>query len=100
MNCPFSENEVSETESLSDSECLYVSLMTHVPIQEKIECLNAYRNESDEYRIIGRDVYLLCRHSISNSKLANNLKKLEVPATVRNWKTINKLAALVKSMEA
>ena len=99
INCPFSENEVSEAESLSDTECLYVSLMTCVPIQEKIECLNAYRNESDLYQIIGRDVYLLFHHSIRNSKLANNLKKLDVPATVRNWKTINKLAALAKAME-
>lgn len=41
----------------------------------------------------------LFRHSIRNSKLANNLQKLDVPATVRNWKTINRLVALAKAME-
>ena len=37
--------------------------------------------------------------SIHNSKLANNLYKLDVPITVRNWKTISKLNELAKTME-
>lgn len=99
MNCPFSKEEVLEAESSMEAESQYVALFTHAPMQEKIEHLNAYRSESDQYRIVGRDVYLLFRHSIRNSKLANNLYKLDVPSTVRNWKTINKLAALGKAME-
>ncbi|HEY5583225.1 MAG TPA: DUF1697 domain-containing protein [Ruminiclostridium sp.] len=99
LNCPFTQDEVSEAESSSEVESLYVSLLTHAPLQEKIEHLNAYRSESDEYRILGREVFLLFHNSIRNSKLANNLKKLDVPSTVRNWKTINKLAVLAKTME-
>lgn len=98
-NCPFSAEEILEAESSSEGESLYVSLMMNAPTQENIERLNAYRNESEEYKIVGRDVFLLCRNSIRNSKLANNLQKLEVPATARNWKTINKLYVLAKSME-
>ena len=71
----------------------------HAPLQEKLERLNVYRSEKDDYRILGREVFLLFHNSIRNSKLANNLNKLDVPATVRNWKTINKLAALAKAME-
>ncbi|HZK85352.1 MAG TPA: DUF1697 domain-containing protein [Desulfosporosinus sp.] len=97
-SCPFSEQEVSEAES-SEAESQYISLLTHAPLPENIELLNAYRSESDEYRIVGREVFLLFHHSIRNSRLANNLKKLDVPSTVRNWKTINKLAALAKAME-
>lgn len=99
INCPFSKEEVSEAESESKVESLYVSLMTHTPSQDKSDLLNAYRNESNKYKIIGREVYLLFGQSISKSKLANNLNKLDVPATVRNWKTINKLAILAKAME-
>lgn len=98
-NCPFSEEAVSAAEASSEGESLYVSLMLQAPSQEGIKRLNASRGESDEYRIEGRDVYLLFCHGIRNSKLANNLQKLGVPATVRNWKTINKLAALAKAME-
>lgn len=99
-NCPFSEEAISEAETLSKVESLYVSLLTEEPLQERIERLNAYRSENDEYRVIGREVYLLFRNSIRNSKLANNLDKLNVPATVRNWKTINKLVVLAEAMEA
>lgn len=98
-NCPFSEKEVSEAQASSVGESLYVSLLLQAPSQEGIERLNAYKSESDEYRIEGRDVYLLFRNSIRDSKLANNLQKLDVPATVRNWKTLNKLAALAKAMD-
>lgn len=97
-NCPFSEEEISEAEAASEAECLYVSMMTHAPLQEKLEHLNVYRSESEEYRLVGREVFLLFRNSIRNSKLANNLQKLDVPATVRNWKTINKLVQLAKAM--
>lgn len=96
LNCPFSAEEVSDAESSSEGESLYVSLLSQPPLQDGIERLTAYRNESDEYRIEGREVFLLFRHSIRNSKLATNLHRLNVPSTVRNWKTINKLAVLAK----
>lgn len=86
-------------ESLSERESLYVSLMTQIPSQEKIEQLSIYEGQDNLYRIEGRQVYLLFRHSIRNSKLANNLQKLDLPATVRNWKTINKLVMLAKAIK-
>lgn len=98
QNCPFSEEEVSHAESLSKAESLYVSLLTHAPLEEKLESLNVYRSEDDQYQIDGRNVYLLFTHSIRKSKLANHLHKLDVPSTVRNWKTIHKLAALAKTV--
>ncbi|MFT9498230.1 DUF1697 domain-containing protein [Anaerosolibacter sp.] len=99
LDCPFSQEEILEAESMSETESLYVALLTNTPSKEKIEHLNAYSSDSDEYRIVGREVFLLLRKGIRNSKLANNLQKLEIPATVRNWRTINKLIALVKDME-
>jgi len=96
-NCPFTEEEILEAEASSEAESLYICLLTHIPMQEKIQHLDKYKNESEDYKIIGREVFLLFHQSIRNSKLATNLTKLEVPSTVRNWKTINKLAALAKA---
>lgn len=96
---PFSEEEISQARLSSEAEVLYVALMTNEPLQEKIELLKAYKGESDEYAIIGREVYLLFKNSIRNSKLANNLNKLDVQNTVRNWKTINKLDSMAKDMQ-
>lgn len=97
-DCPFSVEEVMEAESLnSEGESLYASMFTQALSQEKIEYLSTFRSEKDEFRIKNRDIYLLVCHSIRNSKVANHLQKLDIPSTVRNWKTITKLQELVKS---
>lgn len=98
-NCPFSKEAILKAESSSVGESLYVSFLSHEPLNENVLRLNSYNSESEEYLIKGRDIYLLFSNSIRNSKLATNLHKLEVPATVRNWKTINKLLLLAKAME-
>lgn len=99
QNCPFSKERIAEAESTSEGESLYVSMMTQIPAQEKIDKLSKYKSEGDEYKIVGREIFLLFSHSIRNSKLANNLQKLEVPATVRNMNTISKLVMLANAMK-
>jgi uncharacterized protein (DUF1697 family) len=96
--CPFSEQAIAQAKSSSEGESLYVCLLLHTPSKEKIELLNNCRNEMDEYQINGQEIFLLFHHGIGNSKLARSFKKLDVLFTVRNWKTINKLAALAKAM--
>lgn len=95
---PFSQEEITEAEAQnSEGESLYVSLMAAAPAPEKSDFLTSFQTADDACRINSREVYLLLRHSIRNSKLANSLQKLEAPGTVRNWKTICKLHALAKS---
>lgn len=98
-NCPFSLADISKAEMQSEGESMYVALLAHNPLQEKMDLLSKYKSNDDAYQIEGREVYLLFSNSIRNSKLANNLQKLEVPVTVRNWKTMNKLVLLAKAME-
>ncbi|MDF2942194.1 MAG: hypothetical protein K0S01_1052 [Herbinix sp.] len=96
-DCPFSQDEIAHAETVNtEGESFYVCLMPQAPLLEKSEYLNKYRTEGDEFQIINRDMYILLHHSIRNSKLAINLAKLDVPATTRNWKTMNKLYSLVK----
>jgi uncharacterized protein (DUF1697 family) len=98
LNCPFSKEEVDEAEYMSKAKSLYVALLAHTLSKENIDYLNSYKSESDDCIIVGREVYLLFRNSIRNSKLYNNIHKLDVPATTRNWNTINKLDALAKGI--
>ncbi|PLS16622.1 cytoplasmic protein [Bacillus sp. M6-12] len=99
-NCPFSAEEIIEAEASSEGECLYVSLMIEAPSQKNVERLNSSDRKLDKYIIEGRNIYLLFHQSVRNSKLASNLNKLDTPATMRNWKTMNKLAAMAKSIES
>lgn len=94
-NCPFSEKEILEAQGNASSEVLYVAFLKQEPLEENIDKFSVYETGEDKYKIIGRDVYLLFHDSIRNSKLGNNLGKLDNSATTRNWKTINKISDLV-----
>jgi uncharacterized protein (DUF1697 family) len=98
-NCPFSPEEIAEAEAASDAESLYVAMLARTPSEAGMAAIQIYRNDAEAYHILGRDVYLLFRNSIRNSKLANNLQKLDASATTRNWKTMNKLGELAKDLK-
>ncbi|MDQ6595619.1 DUF1697 domain-containing protein [Bacillus salipaludis] len=91
--CPYSPDNLLEGESV------HVAFLAGMPPEEGISHLQNFNKGDDEYFIEGQDVYLFFRQSIRNSKLAAQLPKLGVPATVRNWKTVMKLDSMVKEME-
>lgn len=96
-NYPFSGEEVREAESV-ETESQYVSLYTHAPSQSSVEHMKRYINEDEKCSVAGRDAYFLLRNGIRTSKLANHLQKMDVPSTVRNWKTMNTLVELAREM--
>lgn len=98
-NCPFTSEEILKAKSNSTKECLYISFLTNTPSIKKINYFDTFKSVEEEYRIIGRDVFLLFHDSIRNSKLSNNLQKLDETATVRNWNTLNKIVSLAKEMD-
>ncbi|MDM5155154.1 DUF1697 domain-containing protein [Bacillus sp. DX1.1] len=91
-NCPF------QTDALLEGESLHISFLAEAPSQEGINHVLSFRSEVEECRIEGKEVYLFFRQSIRNSKLAAHLQKLNVPATLRNWRTINKLNTMAQAM--
>lgn len=97
-NSPFPRQAIEEAEELTKVESYYVALLDNEPLVENTGKFGAYKGETDEFRIIGREVYMLFYNSIRNSKLAGKLDKLQVSSTVRNWKTINKLLELAKDL--
>ncbi|PEZ04131.1 cytoplasmic protein [Bacillus sp. AFS018417] len=93
-HCPYTDV------ALGKGESVHVSILTEEPQQKVVELLLGSERDNDEYYIHGREIYFLFRQSILDSKLAKNLQKLGNTATTRNWNTINKLAALLKAMQA
>ena len=52
---------------------------------------------SDEYAVDGREIFLHLPNGFGRSKLATRMSALRIPAavaTVRNWRTVNKLVEL------
>jgi len=97
-NLPFSDKQIAEAEAAAEGECLYVSMLRRELDAERVERLKAAAFD-DQFRVAGRDIYLLLRQSIRHSKLAARVEKLGVPATTRNWNTIQKLSAMADEME-
>jgi uncharacterized protein (DUF1697 family) len=92
------ENNPFSAGTLVEGESLYVAFLVGAPSQEGINRLIPFKTEIDDYHIVDLEVYLFFRQSIRNSKLSINLHKLGVQATIRNWKTVNKLAELARKM--
>lgn len=92
---PFSAAEVeSATADAPDVEHLYVYLSAHPVDRPRLEQLCAAYSGQDKLHIAEREVYLLCRQSVRDSKLALLLAKLPQALTARNLKTIAKLEHL------
>lgn len=90
--CPYS------TEALKEGESVQIAFLGGEPSQDGINHLHNFKSNNDECKVIGKDVYLYFRQSIRDSKLATQLPKLGVPATVRNWNTVMKLDTMVKAL--
>jgi len=94
-NCPFPEQDLTDASATATGESLHVALLPVAPTEINSAKLLQYVSEKERCIIKGRDVYLLFYDSIRNAKLSQHLHKLEVHATVRNWKTVMKLATMI-----
>lgn len=76
-----------------DTKRLYVTFLDAQPEPEKIAALEKLDFSPDRFAIIEQAVFLHCPVAYGRSKLSNNFfeRKLKVPATTRNWKTVHKL---------
>ena len=93
---PFSKTEIEQAQNENpDVQHVYVYLSNDTFNVEKIYRLFAAYSGKDSYKILGREIYLLCFQSVRDSKLASALMKLPRPLTSRNLKTIEKIALML-----
>jgi uncharacterized protein (DUF1697 family) len=81
-------------------EKLYVTFLSNITDDENTEKLIKYKSEIEEFRLIGKEMYLFYPDGAGRSKLTNNIfeSKLGVKTTTRNWNTVNKLFEMSKEM--
>ena len=88
-----------------DFNHLYVTFLSDIPSEKLIKDLACtidenIENKSDKYNIIGKEIYLFLPNGYGRTKLNNNFfeKKLDISATTRNWRTVNRLVDFVSNM--
>jgi uncharacterized protein (DUF1697 family) len=89
---PFDERTV-------DPATLHVTFLAEKPDPARVRALDPARGRPDEFRVVGREVYLHCPNGYGRTKLDNAYfeKQLAVAATTRNWRTVTKLAELASA---
>lgn len=89
------EHSISNNPFLNSNEIerLHLTFLKETPDTINLEQINEYNFPSDDFNIMGKNVFIYCSEKYSDSKLTNTFfeKKLKVTATTRNWKTVNKL---------
>lgn len=96
---PYSQAEIFAAEAADPQvEHLYVCFLDHPPRQTLLDELYTKYAGPDQLKMGQRDLYLLCHQSIRKSKLAIHTVKMFDTATVRNWKTVNKVYDLLISL--
>jgi uncharacterized protein (DUF1697 family) len=72
---------------------LHVTFLSKEPETAALTKLKALAAPGEDFRGVGREIYLYCPNGYGNTKLNNNAveKALAVAATTRNWNTVNKV---------
>jgi uncharacterized protein (DUF1697 family) len=78
---------------------LHVSFLADAPRKEQVDLLDPDRSPPDEFRVIGREVYLRLPNTVAKTKLTNAYfdSKLATVSTQRNWRTVIKLVELTRA---
>jgi len=84
--CPF---------STAPGASVYVAFLAVAPETRAAKDLMACQSQTDQFHVHNREIYWLCRTTMSDSKFSGALleKILRQPATIRNLTTLQKLTA-------
>ena len=82
-----------------DAAKLHVTFLDRTPVKPARDKLDALAGTRDQYRLVGREIYLHCPLNYGETKLSNTAieKVLGVGATTRNWKTVTMLQAMAET---
>jgi uncharacterized protein (DUF1697 family) len=95
------ENNPFITAKEEDFSRLYITFLYRSPAESVVRKLSELNSKPDEFSISNKEIYLHCPNGCGKTRLSNNFfeKKLGMPATSRNWKTVNKLYRLASESE-
>jgi len=78
---------------------LYVTFLAQPAPKGAEKVLKKLAEASEQICVEGREVYLFCPDGYGNTKVSNAAieKKLAVPATTRNWRSVNALSEMAQT---
>jgi uncharacterized protein (DUF1697 family) len=91
-------NPFLDPEPDRDAKTLHVAFLSKRPTATAVAKLDPDRSPPDAFAVVGREVYLSYPDGSGRSRLTLDYleKALGVTGTARNWRTVQRLAALVE----
>ncbi len=88
---------VAKSNPYPDLDNSHVVFLASVPTPQQIALLDPNRSPPDQFTVIGREIYLHMPNGMGRTKLTNAYfdSKLKTVSTVRNWRTVLKLLAMM-----
>ncbi len=88
-NTPFVNKDINK---------LGVVFLSGTPTLSPTEEINKHKDDSEEFFISGKEIYLYLPNGFGRTKLSNNFfeRKLKLSATSRNWRTVIKLVEIAE----
>ncbi|MBA2247949.1 MAG: DUF1697 domain-containing protein, partial [Chloroflexia bacterium] len=85
-------------ERVPEPTTLHVSFLSATPDPAAVAALEDIEKGEDDYRVIGRDIYLSYPNGMSGAVFMVNGfdRALAVTSTSRNWRTVTKLAEMAR----
>ncbi|HEX7021601.1 MAG TPA: DUF1697 domain-containing protein [Trueperaceae bacterium] len=88
-------------EAETEPKTLHVTFFASTPETPDLEKLEALKADRERYALIGSIFYLHAPEGIARSKLAAGAENaIGIPGTSRNWRTLCKVLAMVRELEA
>ncbi len=80
----------------ADVDALHVMFLADRPAKGNVASLDPKRSPPDVFEVRGSEIYLRCPNGAARTKLTNAYfdAKLSTTSTMRNWRTVLKLAEL------
>jgi uncharacterized protein (DUF1697 family) len=77
-------------------QTLHVTFLAERPSAARTRSVDGHAFEPDEFRIEGREVYVVCPNGYGRTRINNAWfeRHLQVTATTRNWATVGELVEL------
>jgi uncharacterized protein (DUF1697 family) len=94
-----SDNPLVKEKGIDYSK-LHVTFLSDAPPKTAAKALEPLATGHERFRILNREIYLYCPEGYGRTKLSNTAieKKLFVVATTRNWRTVNTLLEMCRSL--
>jgi len=93
-------NNPFTTTDPKDPNTIHLNFLSEMPDTGLVDKITPERFLPDEFRLLGKVIYLHCPNGYGNTKLNNTFfeKKLKIAATCRNLKTTTELLAMADKL--